>query len=374
MFARHKTKIAIIVGGWSLWALVRLAESWLNHPAPGSLDWGTIAFRQYLAAIGWMLVTPAILWVTEYFWKRKQVPLAIMIHSGNAVVLLLFRAFLHAMIAVLFLGGDMNPQFQGSVMETGIAYSRAWAFGSMLHYCFIAAAYTAFLWFVEYKKAESERTNLKLKSQVLERQLSDARLMALRMQLNPHFLFNTLHSVASLVRLQEKDKAISTITHLSDMLRYTVYEGSKNLVPAREEIAFLKDYLKIEEIRFQDRLRIQWDIQEDALDFPLPNLLLQPIVENSIKHGLKQMDDGELSISLRRSAENCIIQIEDNGAGLPVVWDLQKCAGIGLQNTMARLTSLYGDQYTFSISHRNDQGGTRVTIVVPQKKNDHEPV
>jgi two-component system, LytTR family, sensor kinase len=361
-------RIIVIVVFWTLWVLFRIGQ--VQTSAPANYDWGDIVLRPFIVGFGWAVTTPVILWVTTRLRQFSNFGLILLFHLLSASFVLFFRVFLFAVMTVAIYGEAAHPQYRNDISQMMISLPPQWGYGAFLLYGFIAAVYSALLWFKDNKESEQERSNLKLKFEILERQLSDAKLTALRMQLNPHFLFNTLHSVATLVRLKEREKAINVLSKLSGMLRYTIYEGTKNMVTAREEIEFIKGYLDIEEIRFQDRLKIDWNIGEESLNTMLPNLLLQPIVENSIKHGLKQADDGVLAIDMKRIKDRIVIQIHDNGIGLPKDWKLENSKGIGLRNTIARLENIFPDNFEFKMSSNGDQRGTVVSITLPFVKQN----
>ena len=197
----------------------------------------------------------------------------------------------------------------------------------------------------------------------LAAQLSQAKLHALRMQLNPHFLFNALNSIAMLTRRNENALAVRMLAGLGDLLRYVLEDSPADEVLLREEVEFLTRYLEIERVRFHDRLRITTDIADETLDAFVPNLLLQPIVENAIVHGIaRKTDTGTIEIAARKLSDRLVLQVSDSGPGL--IGIARENAGVGLSNTRKRLEQLYGDQ--FSLDMRNgDNGGVVVTISLP---------
>lgn len=199
-----------------------------------------------------------------------------------------------------------------------------------------------------------------LQAAQLETQLTQAQLAALRMQLQPHFLFNTLHTIAML-NLTEPKAANRMLTRLSDLLRLTLDSASAQEVPLRQELEFLRRYLEIEQIRFQDRLTVQLEVDPASLDAAVPHLLLQPIVENALRHGVaKQEAEARIEIHTIRQNGSLLLRVRDNGPGLPD--DVEAKQGIGLKNTRARLEQLYGDEHSFAL--RNGAGLT-VEIVIP---------
>lgn len=212
----------------------------------------------------------------------------------------------------------------------------------------------------EYYRKYRER---ELLASQLAAQLSQAKLQALRMQLNPHFLFNAMNSISMLVRRNENTQAVRMLAGLSDLLRYVLEESPGDEVPLRDELAFLERYLEIERVRFQDRLKVKVDADAETLDAFVPNLLLQPLVENAIRHGIaRKVSAGKVEIAARRLGDRLILQVSDDGPGLGTA--LAHGTGVGLANTRSRLEQLYGSQTGFEL--RNAVGGGAVaTISLP---------
>jgi LytS/YehU family sensor histidine kinase len=186
------------------------------------------------------------------------------------------------------------------------------------------------------------------------------------MQLHPHFLFNTLNSIVGLVRDNKNNAAVNMLVGLSDLLRHTLEHSSRHEVELREEINFIKLYLGIQEMRFSDRLRIELDIDPRTTKALVPNLILQPLTENALRHGIgRTADSGLVGISSAIQDGYLRLTVYDEGAGLPEDWQLKGSAGIGLANTIARLQQLYDDDHEFDIRNRNGSGGVEVVIVMP---------
>jgi two-component system, LytTR family, sensor kinase len=185
------------------------------------------------------------------------------------------------------------------------------------------------------------------------------------MQLHPHFLFTTLNGIVGLVRDNKNDAAVNMLVGLSDLLRHTLEHSEQQEIELREELKFINLYLRIQQMRFSDRLQINMDIDPASTRALVPNLLLQPIVENALRHGISRSEaDGELVI--RSTAENGELRmtVQDNGKGLPANWQLKSSNGIGLANTVARLQQLYGELHRLDIRNR-EQGGVEVTVIMP---------
>jgi two-component system LytT family sensor kinase len=201
----------------------------------------------------------------------------------------------------------------------------------------------------------------RLRAAMLETQVADARLRTLRMQLNPHFLFNTLNSVATLIRARSNDEALRVLVALGDLLRYVLRTDALE-VPLADELAFLEEYLEIERVRFQDRLQVDVTADADAQLAAVPSLLLQPLVENAIRHGVsRQPGAGLIAVTARRRGDTLEVTVRDNGPGpqeSPAAG-----LGLGLQNTRARLTELYRDRG--SVTLMRHEGATVVRVVLP---------
>jgi hypothetical protein len=232
--------------------------------------------------------------------------------------------------------------------------------GGALFYTFIPMAWSVLYFGVKYYKdvqAERER------ALAAEGQAHRARLQALRYQLNPHFLFNTLNAVSTLIVERENDDAERMVARLSDFLRLTLECDSDVEVPLADELDFARRYLDIEQIRFGDRLVVQEDVEPEALSARVPPLLLQPLVENAVRHGIMPREDGgTLRIEARRVGERLLLRVVDDGPGPPGNADTD--GGVGLSNTTARLERLYGDDHRFTL-RRADGGGCVVRVELP---------
>jgi LytS/YehU family sensor histidine kinase len=190
------------------------------------------------------------------------------------------------------------------------------------------------------------------------------------MQLQPHFLFNTLNAVAELVHT-DPDAADQMITRLGRLLRLSLDNAGHQVVPLRQEADFLRVYLEIEQVRFQDRLQIVWDLASDTLEAAVPTLLLQPVLENAVRHGVTPLAGrGRIVISSRRDGEDVVLEIRDNGRGLPSD-NLRE--GVGLRNIRARVDQLYGARFTLLPAFG---GGTMATLRLPYTHCEvaHTPV
>ncbi len=234
---------------------------------------------------------------------------------------------------------------------------RSGIFISLLFYLFITAVITA----IENTRALQRKT---IRESNLEAQLAQANLNSLKSQLQPHFLFNVLNSIASLVRQVETQKAIEMISLLSDLLRHTLRYSDVQEISLKDEMEFVAKYLEIEQIRFGDRLSVNFQIDPETEAASIPVFLLQPIVENAVKHGISpENEGGRIEIHTFKSETNVCIHVRNTGA----VFDADQFSsahGIGLKNTRSRLGVLYGDRYRMTVVPA-DSSETIVSITIP---------
>jgi signal transduction histidine kinase len=197
----------------------------------------------------------------------------------------------------------------------------------------------------------------------LQTSLAEARLRTLEAELHPHFLFNTLHAISTLVHTNP-DAADRMISRLSDLLRLTFDRSGAAKVPLHEELEFLKKYLDIEQTRFQDRLTVRYQVDPETLDAEVPRLILQPLVENAIKHGISpRTGPGTVQILSRVENERLWLEVHDNGVGLNAGVRSKPRSGVGLANTRDRLECLFGSDHQFEFSEGD--GGLAVRIAMP---------
>lgn len=234
----------------------------------------------------------------------------------------------------------------------------------LMQYFSVVGIYYAFVYNRRYREEARAAAELQVRASQLEASLSRANLEALRMQLNPHFLFNTLNTVSVLALKGEKQRVSRMVSRLSDLLRLSL-ENDRQTLSLREELEFLERYLEIEQVRFKDRLSVKVDVQPAAYDAEVPSLMLQPIVENAVKYGFSQtIGPGEISIDCRVNGETVEIDVSDTGPGLPDNRVQSGGTGVGLTNTRARLEQLYGGNFTLELINR-PEGGAQVRIRFP---------
>src|SRR5438094_89915 len=203
-----------------------------------------------------------------------------------------------------------------------------------------------------------------LQASALATELVRTRLEVLRMQLNPHFLFNTLHAISALIH-EQPDDADRIVARLSELLRVSLEQTDAQEVPLRQELAFLERYLEIEHTRFQDRLAVEMEVETGLDDGLVPSLILQPLVENAIRHGIEPREDtGRVKVTARRLEGMLELKVSDNGPGLPET-EVALCReGVGLSNTRSRLAHLYGAKHQLELTPAAG-GGLEVKLLLP---------
>jgi signal transduction histidine kinase len=212
------------------------------------------------------------------------------------------------------------------------------------------------------REREREAARLALQASQLETRLARAQLDSLKMQLQPHFLFNTLHSVSALIH-EDDEAADLMIARLSDFLRLVIEHAGEQEVALVQELEFLNRYLEIQQVRFQDRLRVSIDVDPEALDAMVPNLVLQPLVENAIRHAVEpRAGGGRVEVSARRNGDTLCLTVRDDGPGLRP--GARTVPGVGISNTRARLEQLYGGRQMLEIANHT-AGGALVTVRFP---------
>jgi two-component system, LytTR family, sensor kinase len=306
----------------------------------------------YLPAV----MMPAIVWAARRFpLEAGRRVRAIAVHSAGA--LLFSFAHLLGLLAVRFLlweNGGKNPN------ATWAQYFQRRSFEQLDWSLMVYAVIVGVSHAVAYYHELQER---KLKASQLETRLIEARLKTLEAELHPHFLFNTLHAISTLVH-RDPESADRMISRLSDLLRITFDRSGEPKVSLKEEMDFLQKYLDIEQTRFQDRLSVHVQVEPDALDGEVPRMILQPIVENAIKHGIAGRSGGDnVQITAGLHGDRLWMQVHDNGGGLQVGTLKALRTGVGLSNTRARLDCLYGRLYRLEFSDK--RGGLSVLIEIP---------
>src|SRR5256714_9084306 len=260
-------------------------------------------------------------------------------------------------LAVLW---SITPRWRQKYPALLDCYRAYFAFGfyvDLIIALLIVIAVHALLYYQNFRASELAQSSLKT-------QVAKAQLRALKMQLHPHFLFNTLHSISSLV-LEDPPKANSMIARLGDFLRLTVENSEQQLVTLKEETEFLRCYLEIEQVRFGDRLAVAFEIEPTTLSAAVPHLILQPVVENAIQYAIApRATPGRIHIEAKRLNGSLRLEVKDNGPGIVSNGDLIEKQGVGLSNVRARLNQIYGSDFRFELMNSKD-GGLTVVMEIP---------
>jgi sensor histidine kinase YesM len=200
----------------------------------------------------------------------------------------------------------------------------------------------------------------------LEKQLSQAQLSALQMQIEPHFLFNTLNAVTTLVELRRNEEAAETLAHLNTILRMTLQRNAPEKIPFAQELAIIESYLAIQQVRFADRLSVKIETSPDALEGLVPCFLLQPVIENAIRHGISHLEsDGLIETHVERIGDQLRLRVRDNGPGMKA--PQSNGHGIGTRNTRERLSYFYPNAHEYVVVEP-ETGGYEVTILIPYER------
>ena len=320
--------------------------------------------------VGWMAAmyicaafTPAILWLgrrwpldRERRWQR------IALHLLLASVFSVASQSLEA--PVLMALGVFPPGPQARSLAAAASWIVVYGFhGGVIRYWAVIGVQTIVRSHQQARAREREALQLQIRSSELGAQLTAAHLSALKMQLQPHFLFNTLGAIMVLVQQRRTQEAEEVLGRLSDLLRLSLEDVDTQEVPLWRELQFLHLYLSIERTRFQDRLRVHIRADDDVLDALVPHMVLQPIVENAVRHGLGQSEDAvTVEVRAERESQRLVLTVADDGPGSASPRFDGK--GIGLTNTRNRLNRLYGDAATLLAENRQPHGA-RITVTLP---------
>lgn len=239
--------------------------------------------------------------------------------------------------------------------------------GQVMVYAVIVGASLATGYAAEARKREQEAAELALHSAQLETHLTEARLRVLQSQLNPHFLFNAFNTISALTETDPKT-ARRAMARLGALLRSSLDHAGRQEVTLAEELRFLDDYLTIERLRFEDRLTVDVQVEDSVRGALVPSFVLQPLVENAIRHGTGALlRAGSVRLSARQAGDRLMLEVEDDGVGLPEGWRIEDHAGVGLSNIARRLQELYGSEHRFVVGNRAE-GGVRVEIALPFRR------
>ncbi|MGH7448752.1 MAG: sensor histidine kinase [Longimicrobiales bacterium] len=311
---------------------------------------------------------PGIIWMSQRFrfepgrWRR-----ALPLHLGAAVLFAVVHVTASGWLSAVVVGQTWT--FPGNPSEL----LRIYFVVELVTYFAMIGAYHAYEYARRYRERESHAVQLAIKTSRLEASLARANLDSLRMQLNPHFLFNTLNAISVMAMKGERKGVVRMLTLLSELLRVSL-DHKQQVVSLREELEILDRYLEIEYVRFRDRLTLERDIDPAALDAEVPVLLLQPLVENAIRHGIsRQPGPGVVRVEAEiMGGETIELRVLDTG---PVITGAasRNGTGVGLANTRSRLEQLYGSRQELTLAGRA-AGGACVTVRLPLRYYLGEPL
>ncbi|HEY0544211.1 MAG TPA: histidine kinase [Pyrinomonadaceae bacterium] len=354
---RSRTKWWLIFGCWSLVALFFSSQAYVQariYQLP--VTFLRVMSWQFSSCYVWFLLTPIILWLNRRFplergkWRRS-----LPAHILFSILVALVQQSVDARVLPL-LGYYPGVTFK--------SYWEAYKFFLFVNFHLALFFYWAILgvnYAIDYYQKYRER---ELRASQLEMRLAQARLQVLKMQLHPHFLFNTLNAISELV-YKDPESAEQMITNLSDLLRLSLENVGVQEVPLKQELDFLNKYVEIEQTRFHDRLRLSMEIEPETLDACVPNMILQPLVENAIRHGIgMRSSGGQIEIGADREGGMLHLFVRDDGRGLLNGEQKALKEGVGLANTRARLAHLYGASHRFDLKN-SPGGGLTVDLAIP---------
>lgn len=358
-------KWLLIFGVWTLFALFFASQFALqNQLSENPIPFWRILSWQLVSGYAWFLFSPIILTLSaKYPFEDQKWKISVPIHVVASVLVSLCLLAVDAFILPK-LGYLARFQLTSFFETYKILFFVNFHFSIAIYWA-VVAIHQAILYYRKYRERE-------LKTSQLEARLAQSRLQVLKMQLHPHFLFNTLNAISELIH-RNPDVADRMITDLSDLLRMSFENLEVQEIPLSQELEFLRKYLEIEQTRFHDRLEVKMEIAADTLDASVPNMILQPLVENAIKHGISpKADGGHINVTAARSNGHLQIRVSDDGVGVPGGEVSRVEEGVGLSNTRRRLRHLYGDAHTFELNSVGGHG-VNVDLDIPYRQYENVP-
>jgi hypothetical protein len=339
----------LILGGWTIVGLGYFCSLVATETEAGAVSpsWPRLLVLALGTAWIWAALTPGTLWLTRNIsFAAGRRPASVAVYALTGVGFFIVSGTLEWLLGTVTATGTAG---YWSTLLTECVETR------LLAYLAIVTLGRSAYYFGLYRTRQHHASEL-------EARLAKTHLQVLRMQLQPHFLFNTLNTVAELVHT-DPDTADQMITRLGRLLRLSLDHAGHQVVPLRQEIEFLRMYVEIEQVRFQDRLQIVWELAPDTLDAAVPTLLWHPVLENAIRHGVTPLAGrGRVVIASHRKADDLVLEIRDNGLGLPAGGVSRE--GVGLRNIRERVGQLYGPQASFTLESALG-GGTVAILRIP---------
>lgn len=359
LLKRRWFRLAMIWGVWTLVGLFFTSQIFVSSAYMEKRPTlSRVLFMQMSICYLWALATPLVLWLARRFCiERQNWRSRILFHAFGGIALVGLMSAIHFLIFMPFIGRTSEitafRDFQYVFFNLDRQLCIYWLLLLMSH---------VINYYNSYRKG-------RLQAERLRTELVQSQLEALKMQLHPHFLFNTLHSISALLN-KDVGAARSMITRLGDFLRLTLENVGTQEVTLQQEMEFLNSYLEIERVRFRDRLTTLVNVDPQMLDVPVPNLILQPIVENAMRHAIATHSScGRIEITAAPRNGALRIEVKDNGPGLPVDQDgIHLRKGVGLANTRARLERLYGADHLLELAN-DPAGGLIVILEIPRERN-----
>jgi sensor histidine kinase YesM len=316
--------------------------------------------------LGYLPLIPGIALVVRRFpLASGRWPVTIPVHMAAAVFLTMLHMAVASFFADYVFFREMPISYGDNLVRLLSMYG---VIGVAFYWAFVGAM-VAYDSTVRYQEQERTAAQLAIRASRLEAGLVRANLEALRMQLNPHFLFNALNGVSVLALKGDRHEVVRTLARLSELLRLAL-ENDRQQVSLAEELHFLDTYLEIEEMRFKDRLTVSRQVPPEVLSAEVPSLLLQPLVENAVRHGIaRRPGPGRIEVGARREADRLILTVRDTGPGFSGGPQHGTGSGVGLANTRARLEQLYGTDFQLDTTNAPEGGGV-VRVTLPYRPTD----
>jgi len=352
---RRTVRRAVWIAVWSALFWTALGVFFASQLVLAGLPWNVALSFSLPRWYSWGLLAPAVFWIDRRIGAGRTLGARVALHVPLGVACTSLSIILRAATRPLR-GAPWPANLAAFFIER--------FYWDLLIYAVIAGVSVSRDLASQARQREAEAHQMALQTADLERRLIEARLQSLRAQLHPHFLFNALNTISAFTETDPKT-ARRLMGQLGDLLRASLTHAARPRVTLGEELTFLDDYLAIELARFEGRLTVAVQAGDDVLDASVPGFLLQPLVENAIRHGIgPRMSGGHIEVTARRDGPVMKLRVRDNGVGLPPDWQFPRDAGIGLQNVASRLEHLYGRTDLFRISSNGD-GGVDVQLDLP---------
>ena len=358
--ARWRVPRWLLVVGF--WTLIVLVYSTRTEVRSGPYVWVPITWFDALKAAAaqwyaWGLLSVGVYWVNRILpVGRDALFRRLLFHVPMSLVFTVGYTYLNYGLTLLF-NAPVEANWLGEsvfVTATRVTYR----LGTFVYWAIVAICVA-----LNYQSDSKDR---QIRNVQLERLLSESRLATLRTQLDPHFLFNTLNAISAYVESKPREARLM-LEQLGDMLRMSLENADEQEISLERELSFIDRYVQLQLVRFGDRLDVDIDVAPEVLGTAVPTFILQPLIENAIRHGVSKLTGkGHIVVRAWRDGDHLRLSVRDNGPGLPAGWTMERNTGIGLTNTQARLGHLYGDgEQRLSVGPARPDGGVLVEITIP---------